>query len=621
MTTSTLWTWLLLGFAACLALGGIAVIALALFRDRARGKRRCPRCWYDMSAARDLRCTECGREARSGRALLKTRRHWKRAMVGVVMVLAAGVAGAGQQVIEHGWMRATPGWGYIAAMPWLEPQSKGMKELAARVQDGELREWEYRYLVQQCVDELRTAQDSARKQELLELLANVQNGQSSAAMNMPYASWARAEDIDNEVVVNAMVSLIDDADESVRLTVIRNLKYYTMHARMAIPALLGHLDDDPTTPISERICMTAMSFGRSSSTVYFPLFATPIGQGTTLLSHKPWPSPELVRDLKACGTDVPGAVTILTSALESTNSADRAIAIWALSFLAPDDPEIAARILACRPGADLMVRQAIMDAIARMPPSEGAIAAIRDELRGSDPASVYALNAARVFGPAGHDLTDAIRPHMDTFWSQRLAVEAWIAVGGEQRVVLDVMVSQLRDSRNSSRPQALQTLATLRIRSTDSLVHIEPLLTATTSDPDIKLFAALAYARLGGSSELATQAMLDVVPKYENTTSTVFPSRRTVAYSRLFTVAQEGYLHAPTIAPWLSADDSERRLTAVRCLSESGSEGVPYLRKLRDLRKDADPETAEAADHAVRRIEWDTRYPEKAAKLREQRRR
>lgn len=40
---------------------GLLMLLWALFRDRSRGRRRCPRCWYDMAGVPGLQCPECGR--------------------------------------------------------------------------------------------------------------------------------------------------------------------------------------------------------------------------------------------------------------------------------------------------------------------------------------------------------------------------------------------------------------------------------------------------------------------------------------------------------------------------------------------------------------------------------
>src|SRR5687767_10762457 len=75
-----------------LALAGMALLAWALFWDRARGRKRCPNCWYDMSQAAPqspLRCTECGYEAKNERKLFRTRWRWRWAFVCLIPLLAA----------------------------------------------------------------------------------------------------------------------------------------------------------------------------------------------------------------------------------------------------------------------------------------------------------------------------------------------------------------------------------------------------------------------------------------------------------------------------------------------------------------------------------------------------
>lgn len=76
---------------ACLfaAGAGLVLILFGLRGDRARGRRRCPKCWYDLSAAKDMLCPECGWRGKGPTDLLRTRRRWKAAAVGLVLVLAA----------------------------------------------------------------------------------------------------------------------------------------------------------------------------------------------------------------------------------------------------------------------------------------------------------------------------------------------------------------------------------------------------------------------------------------------------------------------------------------------------------------------------------------------------
>lgn len=92
------------------AVSGVALAAWALFWDRARGRKRCAGCWYDMGAVVGLTCPECGREAKGERGLLRTRRRWRVA----ALVVAVGVVGAGvpigKRMYEHGWAAGLPEW-------------------------------------------------------------------------------------------------------------------------------------------------------------------------------------------------------------------------------------------------------------------------------------------------------------------------------------------------------------------------------------------------------------------------------------------------------------------------------------------------------------------------------
>jgi hypothetical protein len=97
--TATAWT---LGAAAVL------LAAWALLSDRSRGRRRCPKCWYDMAGVPGLQCPECGREVRSHRRLLKTRRRWRWAMLAVFLAVSSYAVSLVPAVRSGGWPSAVP---------------------------------------------------------------------------------------------------------------------------------------------------------------------------------------------------------------------------------------------------------------------------------------------------------------------------------------------------------------------------------------------------------------------------------------------------------------------------------------------------------------------------------
>jgi hypothetical protein len=100
--------WLLWLLGGVLVAGGSIWTARALVWDRARGRRRCAACWYDMAGLPGLTCPECGRAAGHERRLARTRRYWRRAVVGA-LVVSVGTAGLlTPRLRRRGWIGAVP---------------------------------------------------------------------------------------------------------------------------------------------------------------------------------------------------------------------------------------------------------------------------------------------------------------------------------------------------------------------------------------------------------------------------------------------------------------------------------------------------------------------------------
>jgi hypothetical protein len=94
------------GVAVCAV--GVLVVLLALFRDRSRGRRRCPRCWYDMSGVPGLACPECGRTAKGVQSLFRTRRRWRRGAVGLVVATFGVVISLAPGIWNEGSLSLVP---------------------------------------------------------------------------------------------------------------------------------------------------------------------------------------------------------------------------------------------------------------------------------------------------------------------------------------------------------------------------------------------------------------------------------------------------------------------------------------------------------------------------------
>lgn len=92
---------------ALVAAGGIGVTWWAIFGDKPRGRRRCPRCWHDLSGTPGLTCGECGHAARAEPELRAARRRWSIAAVTVAFMMA--VAGwARLEVLDARWHTHLP---------------------------------------------------------------------------------------------------------------------------------------------------------------------------------------------------------------------------------------------------------------------------------------------------------------------------------------------------------------------------------------------------------------------------------------------------------------------------------------------------------------------------------
>ncbi|MEO1277453.1 MAG: hypothetical protein AAFV77_00660, partial [Planctomycetota bacterium] len=116
----TVLTWLLLAL-------GVLGLAWALFWDRSRGRKRCPKCWYRLdgvpAAEGTTTCPECGKEVRKPRRMLKTRRRWGLAMLALLAVLGSYASHAYPIVRDHGWWRTVPDVALIAMVPLIDPSA------------------------------------------------------------------------------------------------------------------------------------------------------------------------------------------------------------------------------------------------------------------------------------------------------------------------------------------------------------------------------------------------------------------------------------------------------------------------------------------------------------------
>ncbi len=142
---------------------GLVVFIRALVGDRARGRKRCPKCWYDMggvSGVAGLRCPECGKVARAERSLFKTRRRPGRAVLGAALVVLSMVVWRAPAAIETGWWSAVPTVGLVTILQFYDtPNGDVFDRLQERLgteSEHDMPRWEQRMLAKACARALRT---------------------------------------------------------------------------------------------------------------------------------------------------------------------------------------------------------------------------------------------------------------------------------------------------------------------------------------------------------------------------------------------------------------------------------------------------------------------------------
>ena len=256
---------------------GIALLVWALFADRARGRRRCGKCWYPMDRATSLRCPECGHEAKSDRALYRTRRRRKWAAVSLLPLLLAAFLAVQPKVQRDGWGSVMPATVLILLLrlddrQWVldgieyhlnETQGHPLMTLSWSVpMEDNLWQWQWRWLARSVLmrieDEERGPRrttyhswlslgayaggDAALRQTCMDALVrdlahpdgNVRR--SAAVLSIDY------EDVENSI--GRAVELLGHDDARTRVAGVMSLRLIAQRTRRGIPALIDALQHE-----------------------------------------------------------------------------------------------------------------------------------------------------------------------------------------------------------------------------------------------------------------------------------------------------------------------------------------------------------------------------------------
>jgi hypothetical protein len=108
----------------------LAILLWGLFWDRPRGRRRCPKCWYDLTNAPPAPdstlpvCPECGFAANREKQLKRTRRRLRPIPACLLTILVGYELRAVPRIIAEGWTGAIPTAGLVFfGGPHLDPSA------------------------------------------------------------------------------------------------------------------------------------------------------------------------------------------------------------------------------------------------------------------------------------------------------------------------------------------------------------------------------------------------------------------------------------------------------------------------------------------------------------------
>ena len=259
-------------FAVLLAIAGFALGAWALLADRARGRRRCPACWYDRSGTGTLTCSECGFVAAQSGCLARTRRRWRWAIVAGLVVSAAWFMSVWPRVRDDGWVSAVPAVVLIAGIPWSDsPDGTIWNELWSRHSSGDLSGWQRSLLARRLASILHDDNPWNRKLAAGWLgglgasascavpgLIEIAGSEMSVLRQMAAGALGRIL-ADGERCIPVLVGLLRDADPNVRTMATWSLWQFAIQTDADTSAAIPLLRQALTDPDPSRRLFTAQA--------------------------------------------------------------------------------------------------------------------------------------------------------------------------------------------------------------------------------------------------------------------------------------------------------------------------------------------------------------------------
>lgn len=410
MTPWVMWSVGVLAFAS-----GLGVVARSLFWDRARGRRRCPKCWYSMeglAAGSDTAtCPECGLSVKRASSLLRTRRHWRVAAVGViVMVLSVAVVSVPFVRAKH-WYDISPDTPLLLTLRQ-DPKtwSGATNELYNRAAKGNLWNWQERIVIDNLTASLESTTDELYQRPPAFWLGRIGPSAQSAApaliqvlsqttdYGMRLAAIEALGRLGDKRATPLLIAIVEDADSPHRITAVRALGQLKDPAAVAtLCGALGHLrnsdDQDGYSPLDDvrnadevilALGLIGAPLERTDDVLYLK-WMTESGSAINRVAARAC--------IEAIGSDETGFPTALAAIARDGPEEDRTYALACLMTLRTEASPVVDQMVELLDDPDANIRSYAVSVLSFVGRSGKAAIPRLDSLMGSDPDSGVQNNA------------------------------------------------------------------------------------------------------------------------------------------------------------------------------------------------------------------------------------
>lgn len=416
--------WLVQLSCVLLLLGGVASLLWFVRGDPARGRRRCPRCWYDMAGVASLACPECGRTARSERSQRRRRRRRRWAGLGLGLLITAAAFYVADPIVRRGWGGA-PVVARLVAIPWCDlTDYRFQQPLNDAIARG-LPRWQQRLLARRLRAAIERDSPNPSRRTIAAVIAQ--------------QAWASGSDMRS--LRPTLIALADDADPQAASAASNALGGIFLGDASMIPVWTGLLRQSPHAAVRANAAGALRGMDSLDAAASDALRAA-LADPDRMVVAQAAPAAGVQR--------VSGAAPILMELVRGPDVSVRAAALRGLRDMGPDAVGVVPDLITGLASPDDPLRGLIAEALGAIGgPARSALPALLAACDDDQPSvrGRAMIAVGRLAEPGDEQALAAIVPALDAepTYVQRAALEAllhlqWIP-SDDQRRQLESMLA------------------------------------------------------------------------------------------------------------------------------------------------------------------------------------